>query len=301
MISDSYEERIVTVATKERDRIKAGLINQKDLMERYNLSRHMAGIIFYSVKIGSFDGEQATERDLGVVNKNVANDRIIDNGVGNVLVIGDTHIPFVHPDYLDFCLWAKDHYECEHVVHIGDEVDNHAISYHESDPDGLSAGMEAEACLEELRAWYKAFPEVTVIVGNHGALPFRKAFTAGLPRRFLKTYREIWEAPDGWTWTHEAILDNVVYQHGIGTSGKNAALNKAMANRQSTVIGHVHSWGGVQYTSGPNDTIFGMNVGCGIDENAYAMAYSKPFRYRPTLGCGVVLGGGLHAIFLPMF
>ena len=46
-IGDSYEERIITVATKERDSIKAGLINQSDLMQRYNLSRHMAGIIFY--------------------------------------------------------------------------------------------------------------------------------------------------------------------------------------------------------------------------------------------------------------
>ena len=73
-----------------------------------------------------------------------------------------------------------------------------------------------------------------------------------------------------------------------------------MSNRQSTVIGHVHSWGGVQYTSGPKDTIFGMNVGCGIDETSYAMAYSKPFRYRPTLGCGVVLGDGSHAMFIPM-
>lgn len=34
-----------------------------------------------------------------------------------------------------------------------------------------------------------------------------------------------------------------------------------------------------------------MNVGCGLDITAYAMAYAKPFPVRPVLGCGVVLDG----------
>ena len=46
--------------------------------------------------------------------------------------------------------------------------------------------------------------------------------------------------------------------------------------------------------------IFGMNVGCGIDIDAYAMEYSRPFPKRPTLGCGVVLDGGRVAIFVLM-
>jgi len=56
-----------------------------------------------------------------------------------------TYVPDLsHPGYLDFCLRVQERFGCSDVIHIGDEVDNHAISYHEHDPDGLSAGSEAE-------------------------------------------------------------------------------------------------------------------------------------------------------------
>ena len=151
-----------------------------------------------------------------------------------------------------------------------------------------------------MNEWYEVFENVTVIVGNHGALPFRKALTFGIPKKYLRTYEEIWRAPKGWKWAYSAIIDDVLYEHGLGTSGKNAALNRAVENRMSTVIGHVHSYGGVQYNANPDNMIFGMNVGCGIDVEAYAMAYGKPFARKPTLGCGVVKDDGHTGIFVPM-
>jgi len=294
------EETIRSIALKERDNIKAGFVTQTELRAKYNISAHVATSIYHVAKLGNLDGEPVTERELGKANNNVVPDRLRVKGVGNVLAIGDTHIPFQHPDYLDFCLYVKNEYNCETVVHMGDEVDNHAISFHDSDPDGFSAGEEAEAAQQEMNAWYEAFPEATCIVGNHGALPFRKAFAKGIPKKYLKTYEEIWQAPPGWRWTHSAIIDGVLYEHGIGSSGKNAALNRAIDNRMSLVMGHAHSWGGVQYTANVDSMIFGMNVGCGIDVNAYAMAYGKPFTKKPTLGCGVVRDGGRVGIFVPM-
>jgi len=294
------EETIRTIALKERDNIKDGTVTQKELRDKYLISAHVATAIYHVAKLGRLDGEPVTERVIGKANSNVVPDRLRLEGVGNVLVIGDTHIPFQHPDYLDFCLYAKDEYDCKTVVHIGDEVDNHAISFHDADPDGLSAGAEAEAAQEELSAWYKAFPIVTCIVGNHGALPFRKAYAKGIPKKFMRTYEEIWKAPVGWKWTHSVIIDNVLYEHGTGSSGRNAAINRAIDNRMSVVIGHAHSCGGVQYTANVEDMIFGMNVGCGIDNESYAMAYGKPFTKKPTLGCGIVKEGGRHAIFVPM-
>ena len=79
-----------------------------------------------------------------------------------------------------------------------------------------------------------------------------------------------------------------------------AHKNRAISNRQSTVIGHCHSFGGVNYMASRNDLIFGMNVGCGIDVDAMAFSYGKNFPKKPTLGCGVVLDGGRTAIFIPM-
>ena len=217
----------------------------------------------------------------------------------NIGVIGDTHFPFVHPEYLDFCYEVFDRFGCGKIVHIGDEVDNHAISYHESNPDGHSAGREADLAQENLNQWYKRFPEVRVCIGNHTALIERQAMTTGLPKKFIKTYKQAWEAPKGWEWGLSWEIDNVIFTHGTGSSGQNGAINRAKDNRQSTVIGHIHSFGGVLYSASDKDMIFGMNVGCGIDINSYAMEYGKPFAKRPTLGCGVVIGGKA-ALFVPM-
>jgi predicted phosphodiesterase len=222
------------------------------------------------------------------------------SGSESVLVIGDTHEPFCLPGYLDFCRSVQERFGCGQIVHIGDEVDNHAISYHEKDPDGMSAGSEAERALERMRRWYEAFPVVDVLVGNHGALPFRKAKTHGLPKRFLRAYEEVWEAPDGWRWHDELERDGVLYVHGTGSGGKNGALNRSIATRMSVVMGHSHSYGGVQYSSNGRNQIFGMNVGCGVDISAYAMSYGKVYPRKPTLGCGVVMQEGQMGLFVPM-
>lgn len=218
----------------------------------------------------------------------------------NVLILGDTHEPFCHPLYKNFCYEVANKFQCTEFVHIGDEVDNHAISYHESNPKGESASREADMAQKAMNKWYKTFPNVKVCIGNHSALHKRKAVTAGLPDRFIKTYEQAWEAPKGWKWALDWEIDGVLYTHGTGSSGQAGAINRARDSRQSVVIGHIHSFGGVLYSSSDKDMIFGMNVGCGIDIDAYAMEYARPFAKRPTLGCGVVLDGGRVAIFVPM-
>lgn len=214
-------------------------------------------------------------------------------------VIGDTHEPFCHKDYRNFCYETFNKYGVTDICHIGDEVDNHALSYHEHSPDGYSPGHEAEQAQKAMERWYKTFPDVTVLVGNHSALPYRQATTAGIPKRFLKAYEDVWNSPKGWKWDVSIEIDHVKYIHGIGSSGQNGAINRALRSRQSTVIGHIHSFGGVNYHASENDIIFGMNVGCGIDVHAYSFEYGKPFVNKPTLGCGIVVGG-TDAIFVPM-
>jgi len=218
----------------------------------------------------------------------------------NVGIIGDTHEPFCHPDYRNFCYDVFNRFGCTEIVHIGDECDNAALSYHESELEMPNAVREAEQAQKAMEKWYETFPDVKVCVGNHSALPFRQATTAGIPKRYLKTYEEIWNAPEGWSWKMEWEIDNVLYVHGTGSSGLSGARNRAIANRQSTVIGHSHSFGGVSYMASRNDIIFGMNVGCGIDVDHMAFSYGKNFPKKPTLGCGIVLDGGKTAIFVPM-
>lgn len=218
---------------------------------------------------------------------------------GNIVVIGDTHIEFAKDGYLEFIQRTRDKYRCEHVIHIGDVVDNGSISNWGSDPDGRSAGDEMSRTYNELQQWYKAFPDVHVCIGNHDNRNYRKAFGAGLPTRFMKSYEEVWECPDGWKWGLGWKVDDVIYTHGTAT-GKNAGFNMAQALMTSVVIGHTHSHPGVQFmTNALGKVIYGLNVGCGIDGDAYAFAYSKGHRYKPTLGCGVVLDSGKHPVFVP--
>jgi predicted phosphodiesterase len=215
-------------------------------------------------------------------------------------IIGDTHLPFMKDGYLEFCQQTFNTFSVDEVIHIGDEVDNSAISYHEKQTGMPNADSEMDQAMRDMKRFYRAFPDVKVCVGNHSALPFRKATTAGIPTKMLKTYEDMWEAPKGWKWELNFTIDEVLYTHGIGAGGQNGALKLAMKQRQSTVIGHSHAFGGVGFSASYRDLIWGMNVGCGVDIDHLAMSYGKDFASKPTLGCGIVADDGRTPLFIPM-
>jgi len=215
----------------------------------------------------------------------------VGGDVNNILIIGDSHEPFCKSGYLEFCRKVQEDYDCGTVVHIGDLTDNHAVSYHDKDPDGLSPGSEFNDALIACKRWYSVFPDVKICIGNHDALPFRKAFTAGLPKGWLKTYQELLQSPPTWKWDFKHIINGIIFQHGTGLSGEMAAINTARENRQSTVIGHLHTVCNTRYLASYKDLIFGMSVGCGIDHEKYAFAYGKENSRKPVVSCGVILNG----------
>ena len=57
----------------------------------------------------------------------------------SIMVISDLHAPFTHKDYLNFCVKMRDKYNIKNTVIIGDLLDNHYSSYHETDPNGMGA------------------------------------------------------------------------------------------------------------------------------------------------------------------
>ena len=192
--------------------------------------------------------------------------------------------------YLDFCLEQKKRFKCKTIVFIGDVIDNHYSSYHETDPDGIGGGDELDLAIRKLEPWVKAFPKAYVTVGNHDRLVMRKAFSGGIPVKWLKSYNEVLGAP-GWNFVDEVVMDNVQYVHGEGGTAK----TKANKDKFSTVQGHLHTQSYVENMVGRNSCIFGMQVGCGIDRKAYAMGYAKAGA-KPAIGCGVVLNKGKLAI-----
>lgn len=233
------------------------------------------------------------------MSKNVKLKPYLKGDKDNVLVIPDTHFPFEKEGILEHCREMQEKYKCSRVVGIGDEVDLCAVSQWEKDPDGFSAGTEAALAQEKMKVWYQVFPEVSVCIGNHTARPFRMAKSNGIPKKFMKSYEDAWEAPKGWKWADHWEYNGVLYTHGTGLSGADAALRVATRHRQNTVIGHIHSSAGIQYSASKIDLVWGMQVGGALDDKSYAAFYAKDQLKKSIVGCGVVLKGKLP-IFEPM-
>ena len=219
-------------------------------------------------------------------------EQLKDNTINRVLCIGDLHEPFCVAGYLKHCKDIYNKYNCNKVVFIGDVIDNHYSSFHEADPDGMGAGDELDQAIDKLAKWYKAFPVADVCIGNHDRIIARKAFSGGVPKRWLKKINEVLEVP-GWTFAERFEIDGIQYVHG--ESGK--AIKKAKDDMMSTVQGHRHTEFGIEYGFGLNHAIFGCAVGCGIDVRSYAMAYGKNFK-KPAIGCATILDG--HPSVHPM-
>lgn len=211
--------------------------------------------------------------------------------MARVLCIADTQNPFEHEDYLPFLKAVYKKYSLDVVVHVGDEIDHHALGDWDKDPDGMSAGDELRAAIESLKPFYKAFPEVKVCTSNHTARIFKRAFKAGIPKAYLKPYSAFLDAPQGWQWADRWEVDGVVYEHGLGYSGPMGAMKAALDNMKPTVIGHLHSDAGIHYWANQDRLVWGMNVGSGIDRKQYAFDYGKVFKKKPILSCGVVIDG----------
>jgi len=201
-----------------------------------------------------------------------------------ILIIGDIHAPFELKGYLKFCQDTYAKYLCNQVIFIGDIVDNHYTSYHETSSDGMGGADELRHAIKVVKKWRKAFPEADVIIGNHDRLIMRKAQTSDIPSMWIKSYNEV--RGTNWNWVERVVYDNVQYIHGEGGSARVKDKNDMM----STVQGHIHTQAYTEWMVGRNFRIFGMQVGCGIDCTSYAAAYAKHFK-KQAIGCGVVLGG----------
>lgn len=209
-----------------------------------------------------------------------------------VLVISDLHVPYHHPDSIKFLEAVKKKYKPDRIVCIGDEVDSHAISYHESDPDLPSAGDELTQAIECLQPLYKLFPKMDLIDSNHGSLHKRKGKTAGLSARHLKDYGDVIESPEGWKWHHSLTLtlsdgNQCFFHHGLSSN----ILKVVKEYSVNVVQGHFHNSAGVQYASTPEKLLWGLQVGCSIDDHSLAFAYNKTTLGRPIISHGIIEKG----------
>ena len=221
--------------------------------------------------------------------------RVKEDGESRVLVIGDIHAPFTRKDYLQFCIDTYNKYKCNKVVFIGDIIDNHYSSYHETDADGLGGDTELTLAIEMIQDWYNAFPDAYVTVSNHDSIIMRKAQSSSIPSKWIKNYNEVLGTPK-WKWVTDVVIDDVRYVHGHKSSKARTAAKRDM---QSTVTGHFHTDMYVDWMFGAKKAVFALAVGCGIDSESYAMGYMQGGK-KEALGCGVVLDNGQTPITVKM-
>ncbi len=214
--------------------------------------------------------------------------------MSKVLVISDTQIPFDHTDTLPFLKAVAKKYKVDRVVQIGDLIDNYSLSFYDHDPEAMSAGDELKATVFRLKSYYKAFPKVDVLYGNHDIRLYRKALQAGIPKNCIKTLAEILQFPKSWKFHDELLIDGVIYEHGdrLGNGGGASSFKKAIdSNMASTVYGHFHAQAGIKYFANKKHLCFAMNVGCLMDSSSYAAAYGATHVSKPIISCAVVLDG----------
>jgi len=208
-----------------------------------------------------------------------------------ILTISDMHGPYQHPDSLEFLAALKKKYRPAMAVSLGDLVDNHGISFHDSDPDLDGPGKELKRAQRFCQQLEELFPRMTIIGSNHGDLPLRKFVSHGLPRGMLRPYNEIYGVSPKWRFVDDLTLTDgrqtVYFVHGISKNGAKLAAQRGLC----VVQGHYHTEFRIDYVSNPASLLWSMQVGCLIDGKSLAFAYDWLHLMRPIIGTGVIING----------
>jgi len=208
------------------------------------------------------------------------------------LIISDLHFPYAHKDSLPFLKAVKSWLKPDRVVNIGDEVDYHAISFHDKDPDLDNATQELLKAREDIKKLEKLFPKMDLLHSNHGSLVFRKRKYHGLPDYIIKDYADILDVnKKNWKWHDKLILHDKYGSYYFVHNMNKDPLKSSMAISMNFIQGHFHTDFQIKYWSSPEALKWGMTVGCLIDKDSLAFAYSRVNIRRPILGCAYIENG----------
>ncbi len=216
------------------------------------------------------------------------------NGLGKrILVIPDTHHPYQHQDIYHFLGEIKRQFRPDIVIHLGDEVDHAAISFHDKPGEMMGAADELDKAIEYLHQDIaKLFPKLFLLESNHGSLLLRRLRHAGIPVRTLMPLEQLYRVPK-WSWHDDIILNTklgpVYLCHGKASPPGKLALTEGM----SAIQGHFHNQFYVQWLKFANRRVFDIKSGCLVDIDHMAFAYGKNHIPKPNLGATIIHANGV--------
>lgn len=216
-----------------------------------------------------------------------------------ILCISDQHAPYNHPDMLKFLSAIKKKYNPTFVINGGDEIDAHALSFHDSDSDLPSAGDELVKATKVIKQLEKLFPDMILLDSNHGSMALRKMKHHGIPMKFLASNNEIYGVSKRWKWVNDLTIklsngQDVYFCHGMTKNGI-----KLAAQRGTNVVQfHYHTEFRIDYIGNPNSLLFSINSGCLINRKSLAFAYDKLNLNRPIIGTSMIING--KPLLIPM-
>ncbi len=207
-----------------------------------------------------------------------------------ILVISDMHVPYHHPDTLIFLQHLKEKYKPTRVICLGDELDKHSLSFHDSDPNLPSAGDELKLALPVIQRLKEMFPVMDILESNHGSLLYRKAHASGIPKQYLKSYNEVLGVDSGWKWHFDMVVDLPNGQKCYFHHGKSANVTKTSQTMSMCAVqGHHHEYFKIEYWANPIALNWAMQCGCLIDDKSYAFNYNNVNLKRPIIGTGLII------------
>lgn len=214
----------------------------------------------------------------------------VEHDNSRILLISDLHIPYHHQDAIAFLLHLKEKYNPTRVICLGDEVDGHALSFHDSDPDLPSAGDEIRQALPVIAELFKIFPKMDILESNHGSLVWRKAKVFGIPKHYIKSYNEVLGVDSGWKWSFDLTVDlpngQKCYMHH-GKTSNIIQLSQQMG--MNAAQGHYHETFKIDYWGNSTGLYWGMQCGCLIDDDKLAFNYNNVNIKRPIIGTGLII------------
>lgn len=209
-----------------------------------------------------------------------------------VLIFGDMHAPYHHPDCIAFLGAIKRDYGVTMAICTGDETDGHALSFHDSDPNLDSAGPELNKARTFIASLEKLFPALTLAHSNHGSLVYRRAKKHGIPAEMIKSYRDILFPEGGgagWSWHNQIRItlpngDDLQVEHE--QSGD--ILGSAAHERCNFVQGHRHGKAFIEYAASKAALYWAGIPGCLLNNESLAFEYAATVQKKPVISVMIV-------------